>query len=75
MDDRLLVHARHKFVEALDEDKKHASEALVYIGKLYSIEKEMQEAGLDSSTIQKCRQEESYKIIQEFGKWMDTVSG
>ena len=30
-----------KFVEALDEDKKRASEALVYIGKLYGIEKEM----------------------------------
>ena len=42
------AHARRKFVEALDEDKKHASEALVYIGKLYGIEKEMQEAGLDN---------------------------
>ena len=55
---------RHKFVEALDEDKKHASEALVYIGKLYGIEKEMQEAGLDHDAIRKRRQEESYKIIQ-----------
>ena len=36
------AHARRKFVEALDEDRKHASEALVYIGKLYGIEKEMQ---------------------------------
>lgn len=38
------AHARRKFVEALDEDRKHASEALVYIGRLYGIEKEMQEA-------------------------------
>ena len=42
-------------MEALDEDKKHASEALVYIGKLYGIEKEMQEAGLDHDAIRKCR--------------------
>ena len=69
------AHARRKFVEALDEDKKHASEALVYIGKLYGLEKEMQEAGLDCDAIQKRRQEESYKIIQEFENWMNSVSG
>lgn len=69
------AHARRKFVEALDEDRKHASEALVYIGKLYGIEKEMQEAGLDPESIRKRRQEESYKIIQEFENWMDSVSG
>lgn len=69
------AHARRKFVEALDEDRKHASEALVYIGKLYGIEKEMQEVGLDPESIRKRRQEESYKIIQEFEDWMDSVSG
>ena len=69
------MHKRRKFVEALDEDKKHASEALVYIGKLYGIEKEMQEAGLDHDAIRKRSQEESYKIIQEFENWMNSVSG
>lgn len=69
------AHARRKFVEALDEDKKRASEALVYIGKLYGIEKEMQEAGLDYDAIQKRRHEESYKIIQEFENWINSVSG
>ena len=34
----------------------------------------MQEAGLDLETIQKRRQEESYKIIQEFENWMNSVS-
>ena len=75
--DRLLckaLHKRRKFVEAYDEDKKHASEALVYIGKLYGIEKEMQEAGLAPDSIQKRRQDESYKIIQEFENWMNSVS-
>ena len=69
------AHARRKFVEAMDESKKHASEALVYIGKLYGIEKEMREANLDCQAIQKRRQEESYKIIQEFEKWMNSVAG
>lgn len=68
------AHARRKFADALDEDKKHASEALVYISKLYGIEKEMQEAGLDAVAIQKRRQEESYGIIRAFEKWMDSVS-
>ena len=68
------AHARRKFVEAMDESKKHASEALVYIGKLYGIEKEMREANLNSQQIQKRRQEESYKIIQEFEKCMNSVA-
>lgn len=68
------AHARRKFAEALDEDRKHASEALVYIGKLYGIEKEMHEAGLDAGAIRKRRQDESYEIIRKFEKWMDSVS-
>jgi hypothetical protein len=35
----------------------------------------MQEAGLDHDAIRKRRQEESYKIIQEFENWMNSVSG
>ena len=35
----------------------------------------MQEVGLDHDAIQKRRQEESYKIIQEFENWMNSVSG
>ena len=61
-------------MEALDEDRKHASEGLVYIGRLYGIEKEMQEAGLDAEAIRKRRQDKSYEIIREFEKWMDSVS-
>jgi transposase len=68
------AHARRKFVEALDEDKTHASEALVYIGKLYRIEDEMREAELDADAIKERRQKESYPIIQEFEKWLDAVS-
>ena len=35
----------------------------------------MKEAGLAPGAIQKRREEESYKIIQEFERWMDSVSG
>ena len=69
------AHARRKFVEALEENKKYASEAIVYIGKLYKIEEEMHEAELDAESIRKRRQEESYPILCEFEKWMDSVGG
>ena len=65
---------RRKFVEALDENKKYASEAIVYIGKLYKIEEEMRVAGLPPEGIKERRQKESYPIIQEFEKWRDSVA-
>ena len=68
------AHARRKFVEALDEDKRHASEALVYIGRLYDMEREMKEAGLEAEAIRERRQREAYPIIQAFERWMDSVS-
>ena len=61
-------------MEALDEDRKHASEALVYIGRRYGIENEMREAGLGAEAIRKCRQKESYPVIRKFEGWMDSVS-
>ena len=68
------AHVRRKFFEAQEEDKKHASEALVYIGKLYKIEEEMREAELKADAIKERRQKESYPIIQDFENWMNTVS-
>ena len=68
------AHVRRKFVEALDEDRKYASEAIVYIGKLYKIEEEMREAGLGAAEVKERRQRESYPLIQEFEKWMDAVA-
>lgn len=68
------AHVRRKFVEALDENKKYASEAIVYISKLYRIEEDMREAGLDADAIRERRQKESYPVIQDFEKWMDSVA-
>jgi Chromosome segregation ATPases len=68
------AHARRKFVEALDEDKKHASEALVYIGKLYEIESRIKESGLSPDEAKALRQKESYPVILNFEKWMGSVA-
>ena len=68
------AHVRRKFVEALDENRKYASEAIVYISKLYKIESEMREACLDAEAVKERRRKESYPIIQDFEKWMDSVA-
>ena len=69
------AHVRRKFVEALDEDRKHASEAIVYISKLYKLEAEMKEAGLDADAVRERRKKEAYPIIKDFEKWMNSVAG
>lgn len=69
------AHVRRKFVEALDEDRKCASEAIVYISKLYKLETDMKEAGLESDAIRERRENEAYPIIQDFEKWMNSVAG
>lgn len=45
------AHVRRKFAEALDEDRKHASEAIVYVSKLYKLEADMKGAGLDHDAV------------------------
>lgn len=64
------AHVRRKFVEALDEDRKHASEALVYIGKLYELEANMNEAGMSYDQKRTQRQEKAYPVIEEFERWL-----
>ena len=69
------AHARRKWSDALDEDKRTASEALAYISKLYHIENEAKEAGLTGDALKEKRQKESYPVILQFEKWMyETVT-
>lgn len=64
------AHLRRKFVEALDTDKRHATEAIVYISKLYKVESEADEAKLTSEQRKEKRVKESYPVILVFEKWM-----
>ena len=65
------AHVRRKFVEALDEDNMKASQALIYINKLYHIEKMAQQENLDCQQKKEMRKEQSYPIIREFERWME----
>ena len=69
------AHVRRKFVEALDEDRRHASEALVYIGRLYKLESDMKEGGLGPDAVRERRDKEAYPVIRDFERWMDSVAG
>ena len=61
---------RRKLVEAPDTDKRHATEAIVYISKLYKVESEADEAKLTAEQRKKKRVKESYPVILVFKKWM-----
>ena len=65
------AHARRRFVESLEENRKLASEAIVYISGLYAIEKEMKEAGLTEDQIRERRRAESLPIIQKLVDWIE----
>ena len=62
------AHARRKFVEAMKENEKLASEALVYIGDLYHIE--TLAAGLSDQERMEMRREKAYPQIRRFEDWM-----
>lgn len=64
------AHVRRKFVDALEENQRLATEAIVYIKRLYRVESEADEQGL--SPEQRCekRKAESYPVILEFEKWL-----
>lgn len=65
------AHARRKFTEALEENHTLASEALVYIGKLYQIERQADEALLDCEQHRDKRKKEAYPLITVFKKWLE----
>lgn len=69
------AHARRKWSEALEENKRTASEALVYINKLYHIENEAKEAGITGDALKEKRQKEAFPVIREFERWMYATAG
>ena len=62
------AHARRKFVDAMKENERLASEALVYIGDLYHIETLTAEMTNDER--KKKRREMAYPQIIKFEEWM-----
>lgn len=69
------AHARRKFVDALKENQKLATQAIVMIGKLYEVERKADEADMTPLQRKELRQKEAYPVIQLMEKWcVDTYS-
>lgn len=64
------AHVRRKYTEALDENARLATEAIVYIKKLYKVESEADEQGLTPEQRCEKRKKESYPVIREFERWL-----
>jgi len=72
------AHARRKFTDVIktlgpSKSRKKtglADEALEYIGKLYAIDKEAKEDGLDALGLHQKRQAKAVPILTEFHAWL-----
>ena len=64
------AHARREFEKALDNDKPRAETVLIWIQKLYAIERKAKQQQLDVQAIKEVRLSESLPIINEMGKWI-----
>lgn len=64
------AHARRKFVDALNEDNRLATEALCFIRKIYKVESDANKAGLNADERKEQRLKISYPTIRLFETWM-----
>ena len=64
------AHARRKFVDALEEDRKLATEAIVQIRLLYKVETDADNEGLIPEQRAQKRQKEAYPVLRTFEKWL-----
>ena len=74
LDGKLMLgcwaHARRKFDEALAENKKLATEALLQIQSLYAVEREADEMGATPDQRKELRRTKAYPILVTFEKWL-----
>ena len=64
------AHARRKFDEALQENKKLATEALLQIQSLYAVEREADEMGATLEQRRELRCSKAYPVLVTFEKWL-----
>lgn len=64
------AHARRKFVDALNENNRLATEALCFIRKIYKVESDANKAGLNADERKGQRLKISYPTIRLFETWM-----
>ena len=68
------MHIRRKFHEALLSNEEISSECLVYINKLYALERDYKDRGLSTEAKTLARQKESKPVLDEFKQKLDILS-
>lgn len=68
-----MAHARRYFEHALDSSREIAEKALLLFQKLYALERQAREQGMDNLERQKLRLEESLPIMGMLGKWLQDI--
>jgi transposase len=69
------AHARRKFFDAKDSDPGRAYQMLALIGKLYDVERQAKEEGLDTADIVKLRQKSSKPVLEQIDSYLEGWSG
>lgn len=65
-----MAHARRKFVDALKDDKKKATEVLELMQQLYRLEQDMRDEGLAWEQRTERRQLEAVPVLGKIEEWM-----
>jgi transposase len=65
------AHARRKFNDAKETDKKRSHEAMAYIRKLYEVEWEADEGNMDATARRRLREEKAGTVLKAFKEWLD----
>jgi transposase len=63
------AHARRKFYDAQDSDRRRAAEMLAMIGELYALEREAKQA--DEAARLKLRQDRAVPVLTRIKTWLD----
>lgn len=65
-----MVHVRRRFEHARNQDKQRSDHMMGLFNKLYRVERQAMEAGMDFEQRKALRQEESLPVLQEMELWM-----
>jgi len=64
------AHARRRFFNALEGEKQHADHAIAVLRRLYEIEREAKELGLDFSARRERRQRDAKPLLEAMKPWL-----
>jgi len=68
------AHTRRNFYECLESDPEKAKEILALIRKLYLVEREAKDKGLDHEQTKALRMEKSVPVLDLISSWLDSFT-